>query len=176
MEQRRPINYHTCHVAHSAEIVLGENTIGGGMALHDVKDRVERMLTDFVGMVQLHPDGHYTFDYNSVKVFVTVFDWPEANASCVRVHAVLLWEVPGSAELFEEIATSALNYRFGALSLFKCDDGSYNVNFGHTLLGDTLDPDELRHAVGAVAITADQLDDQLKAKYGGTRWADLKQR
>ena len=44
--------------------------------------------------------------------------------------------------------------------------------FSHTLLGDYLDPEELRSAIGAVATTGNDLDDEVQDRFGGERWAD----
>jgi hypothetical protein len=45
--------------------------------------------------------------------------------------------------------------------------------FEHAVLGDDLDPDELRTAIDAVARVSDAEDDRLQAAYGGRRYADL---
>jgi hypothetical protein len=143
------------------------------MGLLEVKDRVQRLLADLVGTVEIDREGDFMFSYESTRVFVTVSEWSETDLTTVSVLSIPLFEVPGSSELFERIATDARSMRFGTLSLFKREDGAYNVNFHHTLVGDTLDPDELKHAVSAVAYTADHIDDELQKEFGGKRWADL---
>jgi hypothetical protein len=52
------------------------------------------------------------------------------------------------------------------------DKGKVQVLFEITIPGDTLDPGELKQALIAVAFTADNLDYELKAKFGGMRIED----
>jgi len=47
------------------------------------------------------------------------------------------------------------------------------VIFEVSLPGDTIDPGELKQGLIAVASAADDLDDELKAKFGGKRIEDL---
>ena len=137
----------------------------------EVKDRVLRMLGDIVGTVEVKGDGDFSFAWETTRLHVGVSPFRESETT-VRVQAVAVWEVPESPELFKWIATQAHGYTFGALSLYTRTDGTYNVNFIHTLLGDTLDPDELRHAVNAVSWTANEIDEIVVEKFGGKRWAD----
>ncbi|MFT4089006.1 MAG: hypothetical protein QM658_17985, partial [Gordonia sp. (in: high G+C Gram-positive bacteria)] len=44
------------------------------------------------------------------------------------------------------------------------------VSLKHNLLGDFLDPEELMSAVYGLAFVADDVDDELKAKFGGLRF------
>jgi hypothetical protein len=54
------------------------------------------------------------------------------------------------------------------------DDGRTGIlGFEHAILGDHLDAPELHQAVAAVGFTADRLDDELQARFGGKRLADL---
>jgi Putative bacterial sensory transduction regulator len=137
-----------------------------------LKDKVQRYLADMVGAVQLTPDGAYSFQAGSARVFVRCRPWGTSDNTLVNVICPVLFECPASPELYEHIALHADDYLFGHLSAQKADDGTISIYFTHTLLGDYLDPDELKHAVGGVVTTADQLDDQLKARFGGKRFHD----
>jgi hypothetical protein len=53
------------------------------------------------------------------------------------------------------------------------DSGNIQVLFEVCLPGDTIDPGEFKQALIAVATTADDLDDELKTKFGGKRYEDL---
>jgi len=46
------------------------------------------------------------------------------------------------------------------------------VIFEITIPGDSIDPGELKQALLSVATTADDLDDELKVKFGGKRVED----
>lgn len=143
------------------------------MGILEVKDRVQRMLSELIGRIEIDPDGDFTFSFESTRVFVLVRDWEATESVLVTVQAIFLWEVPGSPELFEFVATEAYDYRFGALCLYRREDGNFNANFKHTLIGDTLDPDEFKHALFSVTIAANALDDEMKEKFGGKRWEDF---
>lgn len=143
------------------------------MGVLEVKDRVQRLLTQQMGRIEIDAEGDYTFAYESTRLHVSVYPWEGPDLTIVSVYSIVLWEVPGSPELFEYIATGAFDYRLGALSLYRRTDGTFNVNFSHRLIGETMDPEELKHTVGAVAVTADELDDEVKNRFGGKRWADL---
>ncbi len=47
------------------------------------------------------------------------------------------------------------------------------VWFQHVVLGDDLDLTEFKSAIDVVATSADEHDDELQAKFGGKRYADL---
>lgn len=129
-----------------------------------VKDKVQRYLVDLFGGVQVDRDGDFTFRQGSTQVWVSVVPFHEANTA-VQVFALTNMEVPPTAELFHHVATQNA-YAFGHLHCRE-KDGKITVQFSHTLLGEFLDPDELKTAVFMVAGVADGVDDEIKAKFGG---------
>ncbi len=84
------------------------------------------------------------------------------------VTAPILFGVTPTPELFEYIATNADNWMFGHLSAFR-DEGTITIFMTHTLLGDYLDPEELRSAAFGIGFSANDLDDELQSRFGGTR-------
>ena len=58
--------------------------------------------------------------------------------------------------------------RFGAFGIDK-DGDSF---FEHTILGSTVSKVELKASVMAVAEAADEYDDEIVSRFGGTRMAD----
>jgi len=135
-----------------------------------LRDRVQRYLTDAFGTVQVGQGGTFSLQAGSARVFVSCREWPDNDRRLVHLAAPVLQGCTASPELFEHIATRADDYLFGHLSADREQDGTINVWFTHTLLGDYLDPEELEYAVGGVGGTADQLDDELKARFGGRRF------
>lgn len=132
-----------------------------------VKDRVLRYLVDFLGGVQVDRDGDFTLRNGSAQVFVSVRAFGEASTA-VRIFAPINYDVPASPELFHYVATRG-SYVFGHL---RCSerDGTVAVTLGHTLLGEFLDPEELRVALFFVASFGDRLDDEIKSQFGGRRF------
>jgi hypothetical protein len=135
-----------------------------------LKDKVQRYLADLIGGVELTADGRFTFQHGSARVFVTCTEWH--GETLVTVTAPVLIECAASPELFEHIALAGDDYVFGHLFAQRADDGTVAVLLTHRLLGDFLDPDELKHAVGGVVTSGDQVDDELKTRFGGKRFHD----
>lgn len=121
-----------------------------------------------LGNPALDEDGDLSLQSGSARVFVRVNAMGD-DQSIVEIFCYALSKVPVTPALYEYVATKN-NYRFGKLSLVVMDDGTGRVMVGHTLLGTYLDPDELLIAVSLVADLADNLDDEMKAKFGGERF------
>lgn len=133
------------------------------------RDRVRKLLTRLVGSVQVDAEEEFSFAYESTRVFIRVLAWEES--AVVNVYAITNFEVPASPDLFRYVATES-SWVFGSLSAQE-SEGSVTIIFGHTLLGDYLDPEALRTAIAAVAFSADQIDDEIKERFGGKRIIDL---
>ena len=121
-----------------------------------VKEKVQRYLVDMFGGAQVDRDGDFTVRHGSTQVWINVAPFHEANTA-VRVYAYTNLEVPASPELFHYVATRG-SYVFGHL---RCSekDGKVAISFGHTLLGEFLDPDEFKVALYFIAGIGDGLDD-----------------
>lgn len=136
------------------------------MSADEVLLKIQRMLTEEGLYVRLIEDG-VVVPYESTAVFIRVL--PQESRTLVRFTAPILLEAPDSPELTRWVATAGQSYFFGASNLEVRDDGKVNVILDHTLLGDFLDREELHAVIGAMANTANDLDDELKVKFGGRR-------
>lgn len=138
-----------------------------------VVDAVRERIAGFLAQspVEAYRDevGDFSVPYGSTTAFVNVVEASEGYA-CVEVWAPVVHDVPLGPELFRFVAESG--FMFGRLAVERTGDGLGQVIFVHALLGDTLDPEELFVALGAIATTADDLDDELVARFGGRRLAD----
>jgi hypothetical protein len=151
-----------------------------------VKDKVQRFAKEVFNQVLLDDDGDLVIPYESTRVFISVSQkevdddvsdfWNEHQLShnFVEVWAPVLVDVKPSAELFEWVARDGQEYNYGGIRVID-HDGGKNVQliFRVALPGDSLDPGELKDALFAVALTADELDDELKKRFGGKRIEDL---
>ncbi|MCU0268223.1 MAG: hypothetical protein MUF83_06195 [Acidimicrobiales bacterium] len=133
----------------------------------EVSEQVRGYLEEFLGSVE-DEDGALCFRYGSARVFVRTEVWDEDSA-VVKIDAPLVTGAEASPELFRHIATHEVGPNFGHLKAVE-RDGVIDIHFGHTLLGEHLQPAQLRLAVVAVAYGGDQLDDDLVARFGGRRW------
>lgn len=141
---------------------------GDGASTADTRRLVETFLAGMVKGLHVADTGVMSFPMGSTRVFVEVRDWRDP-AGVVTVYAITNRSVPRSPELFEYLATHSDDFVFGRLAAWLPDgepDSAWIV-FRHTILGSTMDPAELRNAIMAVAVTADQLDDTIKERFGG---------
>lgn len=129
-----------------------------------VKEKVQRYLIDLLQNIQIDRDGDFNFRNGSTHVYVRVQAMGDAS-TYVSVWAPTNGDVPVTPELYKYLVEKN-HYRFGHLATSE-KDGKAVINFTHQLLGDFLDPDELKMTVYLVAETADQIDDEIKAKFGG---------
>jgi hypothetical protein len=140
--------------------------------------KVQRILTGPMGL-KISLQGNsiaVTFTDVSTRVNVSVTEWGKNKdgdpSSLVQLSCPILWEVDPSPALFEWIAKSS--YYFGHVTAHDDSSapGKLFLMMSHTLLGDYLDEEELSSAMYAMLGTADNLDDELKGKFGGKRLAD----
>lgn len=150
-----------------------------------VKDKVSRFAREVFNVVQLDDDGDLIIPYESTKIFIRVFErevaadseefWNENQLSrtAVYVWALTIFDVKPSNELYKWVATEGADFFYGHCKVCPFgESGNVQVIFEITIPGDSIDPGELKQALLAVAMTADDLDDGLKAKFGGKRVED----
>ena len=142
--------------------------------LVEMKARVQQLLIDHVGTIELLSDGRFAFGVGSTRLFVRVNQREGADYVYAILTAPITFDVPTSPELFKWVALNADQYLFGhiGVAIDSEDAPTATIVFTHTLLVDYLDADELRRAVNAVTSTADELDDEVVAKFGGKRYQD----
>ena len=142
--------------------------------LLEVKDKVQRHLVELVGDIQLLPDGRFAFNFHSTRLFIRVSESDNQDATFVVLTAPIVIGAPTSPALFEWVARETGQYLFGHIECSFNDDepNVATLVFSHTLLGDFLDAEELRRAVIAVVNTADDLDEDVVARFGGKRFED----
>jgi hypothetical protein len=151
-----------------------------------VKDKVTRFAREVFNIVMIDDDGDLRIPYESTKVFIRVIEREVApereafwNENQLSRTAVMIWaptiiDVTPTNELYKWVATEGSEYFYGNARVGQYGDkGNVEVIFQVTLPGDTIDPGELKQALISVATVADDLDDELKAKFGGKRIEDL---
>jgi hypothetical protein len=133
-------------------------------ALAETTRKVNEYLSSFDDVEQ-DDEGNASVPWGSARVFITVetFDQDEA---VVKACATVVQGAKPTPELFHHVATH--QSEVGHLAAVEEPDGTATITFSHSLLGEFLNPAELRLTIVAVAHTADQLDDALAAQFGGT--------
>jgi hypothetical protein len=140
-----------------------------------VKAEVQRLLMEDLKLnaVKLTPSGGFSFRVDSAEVFIDVIARGE-NAeqdTIVVIYAPVGIEVPMTPELFEYVALNSGNWFFGHLTVRPDKDsaGRCYVEMSHNLLGDFMDPPEFKAALVGLASSAEAIDDEIVARFGGRR-------
>lgn len=143
-----------------------------------VKTRVLKMLSSHMN-VRMSNDGDVAIRHESTMCLVSVKPWGdtptnEGHDIIVQVRAPIIWNAKRTAALYEWVATSQNDYLIGRIACYEDNNSSLtNVFFEQNLFGDNLDEPEIVHTVALVLSTANRLDDELVAKFGGKRTIDL---
>lgn len=135
-----------------------------------VKIKVQQYLTEAFQSVSIDRSGQYSLRHESARLFVEVTSKGADEPVIVKLTVPLLFGVNNGPELHEHIAFHADDYFFGHLSLEPRSDGSTDIFFSHRLLGDYLDEAELEIAVAWMLGGANEMDDELQARFGGTKF------
>jgi hypothetical protein len=140
---------------------------------------VLKMLTEGMKLpVQIRDDGSLAVmvkDYSTAAFLhfrEQEFGGTAPTQSFVSIAAPLLRNVPESAELYRWIAFEGTGFRLPSVQAFPEKGGTLFLICRHTLLVDYLTLEEFDTAFWAVLAGANQLDEQLKARFGGKRWVD----
>lgn len=109
-----------------------------------------------------------TFVLQEGSTFVYARTFPiGGNKSGVEVFAYVVVDVAITEELMRYLLTYNLRLILGGFGLSVGEDGKGSVVLTHTILGDSMDRDELYGSVSAIARVADNLDDQIVTAFGG---------
>jgi hypothetical protein len=115
-------------------------------------------------------DGLYVVKQGSSLVMISVHPWKEEHV-VIRLTAQLVQGVTMSSELALELLEMNATLRFGAFAFVPAGDV---VAFVHTLLDRALsDEREFRATLAAFALIADEYDNRIADRYGGSTMADL---
>lgn len=148
----------------------------------EAKEKVTKMLTQGLGInVTLQKNETLMIDVAgtdaddiSTNAFIDFdeFDGKNGTTSFVEISAPILRQVPESEELYKWISMEGTSFRIGCVEAFPEENGTVFLRYKYALLADYLDEAELKNAVFAVLLTANELDEELQTKFGGKRYVD----
>lgn len=98
---------------------------------------------------------------------VGVYPWGEDDAT-ITTRAYVVTDVELTPDLLKFLLSENDRMRFGAFGI----DSEQDIFFEHTILGSTVEKDELKSSVMAVIITADAFDDKIVERWGGQRMGE----
>ena len=138
--------------------------------LTSIKNNVRKILTSEFGSISEDDSGSFFIRNESTVAFVDIGEWDHdgQNVGIIEVYSIV---ASGLKEVNKDLAvelTTDLSRRFGSWFFLKRPDGLWNLLFKADLIGSTVDATELINAVMLVAIVANDEDDKIVRKYGGS--------
>jgi len=111
-------------------------------------------------------DDTFVLQEGSTFVYVRTFPIGEKKTG-VEIFAYVVVDVDVTEQLMRYLLTHNLRLILGAFGLARGEGDKGTVILTHTILGDSMDRDELYGSVSAIARVADDLDDQIVTAFGG---------
>ncbi|HKA19685.1 MAG TPA: hypothetical protein VKN18_15450 [Blastocatellia bacterium] len=111
-------------------------------------------------------DDTFVLQEGSTFVYVRTFPIGDKKSG-VEVFAYVVVDVEVTEQLMRYLLTYNLRLILGAFGLARSEGAKGTVLLTHTILGDSMDREELYASVSAIARVADNLDDQIVAAFGG---------
>lgn len=111
-------------------------------------------------------DDTFVLQEGSTFVYVRTFPIGE-DKSGVEVFSYVVVDVEVTEQLMRYLLTYNLRLVLGGFGLARGEGGKGTVLLTHTILGDSMDREELYGSVSAIARVADDLDDQIVTAFGG---------
>ena len=126
-------------------------------------------MTTELGSVRVAADNEIKINYESTLVTIAVEDYGN-NETVVVITAIVTSETKETPALYKFLNDTNVSLRFGSLQYLSGNPSVMILQY--SILGDTLDPEELLNAVRAVVLMADKLDDEIVKVFGGKRFID----
>jgi type III secretion system-like peptide-binding chaperone len=111
-------------------------------------------------------DDTFVLQEGSTFVYVRTFPIGEKKSG-VEIFAYVVVDVDVTEQLMRYLLTYNLRLILGAFGLARGEGDKGTVLLTHTILGDSMDREELYASVSAIARVADDLDDQIVTAFGG---------
>ncbi|MGE5459250.1 MAG: T3SS (YopN, CesT) and YbjN peptide-binding chaperone 1 [Solirubrobacterales bacterium] len=135
----------------------------------DVYDRIAVWIPELFGMFghALPDQPVFVVQLGQTFTMVSVQPWGDDDAT-ITSRAYVAMDTELTADLMHYLLLQNNTFRFGAFGIDDDDD----IFFEHTVVGSTLDTEELKSSVLAVSGTADRFADEIIPKWGGQRQSE----
>ena len=132
-----------------------------------VHDKTRGYLHTLFGEVNVKVmDDTFVLQEGSTFVYVRAFPIGEKKAG-VEVFAYVVVDVEVTEQLMRYLLTYNLRLILGGFGLARGEGDKGTVLLTHSILGDSMDSEELYGSVSAIARVADDLDEQIVTAFGG---------
>ena len=137
--------------------------------LSSVTTKVENILKkEFNGFITA-ANGWMQIPYETTNVSISCHDF--SGSVVVRVTGIINRNCKFKKDVYEWIAKKNLDLIFGNIIHTNVSDGNLTA-IQCNILGNNLDSDELMTAISCAATTANDLDEEFQANFGGKRFID----
>lgn len=149
------------------------------MGLFDKKNPASAEIAKVAALLKEVPDvewvedapGNWGTRNNSVLVKVLV-DVSNPDIPLVNVVAFTLMNFKEDLAIYKYLFTEVIPF-IARWEIEEDEDGTLSLFLVHKLIIEDLDASELTAAVYSVALTADELDEDLQKRFGGKRCQDM---
>jgi len=132
-----------------------------------VFENVRDYLNTLFGEVNVKLMGDtFVLQEGSTFVYVRTFPIGEKKSG-VEVFSYVAVDVEVTEQLMRYLLTYNLRLMLGAFGLARGEGDKGTVLLTHSILGDSMDREELYASVSAIARVADDLDEQIVKAFGG---------
>ena len=136
-------------------------------AVSETKSKVQRILVNLYGSVEIDRDEDFVVRKGSAVTFVRVREG-FGDGTLIDVKCPLVVNCPLTPELYKWVATEGQEFKLGGVWVNPNEDGKTGwIYFRYAITGDDVDESELENAVGVVAFGGDRLDNELQDRFGG---------
>ncbi|MDX1932103.1 MAG: YbjN domain-containing protein [Capsulimonadales bacterium] len=126
--------------------------------------RVRELMHEIFGQFVMEFADEPVFRLRADSAIVHTAVLPHNNElAVITTWAYVVSGAEISSELMAYLLSENAELNFGAFAL----DSDGDILLKHTILANTVDPDELKASVLGVALTADRYDDRIITHYGG---------
>lgn len=137
-------------------------------AIHEkVYQQVRQFLFEIFGEINVTLiEDTFALQEGSTFVYVRVSPLSEKQ-TCVEIFSYVVIDIEVTEALMCYLLSYNLKLVLGAFGLSMNESGKGTIVLTHTILGDTMQKEELYASVSAIARVADNLDDQIVKSFGG---------
>jgi hypothetical protein len=137
-------------------------------AIDNTRNKVQRILTQ-LGRVELDKDGDFVLRHESAVMFVEIVKGFGDDGTLVRFTCPLVMNVPLTPAVFKWIAVDGQDFKIGSCGVWMDSEDSKtgSIAFSYTIVGDDVDESEVEAAAMVTLLTSNDLDNQLRDKFGG---------
>ena len=142
---------------------------GESAALENLRTRIGDYLRETIGRYEVTRDGSYSLRHGTTRLIINPRGLSGTDKTIATIFAFVAIDVNVTNDLFKYLNEINKGITFG--KFFVIEDKKL-VICQHSLLGGTLDKDELSVGIAAVAYTSDQYDEKIIKSFGGKRCID----